>query len=76
MTVMTRLIGRVRVKIPERNIGLSYKRTTDSIIGYVVTDCLDYRKSYMSFVFVLAENLVTWESKAANYCAFLNKSRI
>lgn len=49
-----------------RNVGLSFKKTTKSLIGYVDANwanCLDDRKSYTGFVFMMAGNPISWESR-------------
>ncbi|XP_067207870.1 uncharacterized protein [Linepithema humile] len=49
-----------------RDIGLSFGRNTHPLVDYVDADwanCIDDRKSYTGFAFVLAGCPVTWESR-------------
>jgi len=48
------------------DLGITYKRSKRSLIGYVDADwanCPEDRKSYTGFVFILANGAVTWESR-------------
>jgi len=47
-----------------KNDGLLFKRTTDSLIGFVDADwanCVNDRRSYTGYAFILAGSPITWE---------------
>uniref|UniRef100_A0A6V7J2D0 Reverse transcriptase Ty1/copia-type domain-containing protein n=1 Tax=Bracon brevicornis TaxID=1563983 RepID=A0A6V7J2D0_9HYME len=49
-----------------KNVGLKYRKTLSPLLGYVDADwanCVDDRKSYTGFAFILGGCVISWESR-------------